>query len=112
MEYLYKTYIKTIDPENDYKVLMDNDVCSSIAIHFLIYIMSYKFLSMSLGFPDRSINISFILILIMSLGYYFRLARAKSIYNYYLKKGFNKKRSKQNAMKQINNAYFVWYFLA
>ncbi len=111
MEFLYETYIDTINPQNDYKVLNSLNVCKSIALHFLIYMVAYKFLSMSIGFQDRSINFSFILLLIMASGYYFRLARSKSLYNFYLKKGFSKKNSRNYAMKQINHAYFVWYFL-
>ena len=74
--------------------------------------VAYKLLSIVFEFKDKSSFVFILLILIMSGGYYYRLTRSKSLYEYYIDKGFNKKISKRLAMKQINNAYFTWYFLA
>ncbi len=111
MKFLYQTYLDTINPENDYSILNSERVCISIAIHLIIYMVAYKLLSVIFEFSDRSSFVFVLLILIMSSGYYYRLTRSKSLYEYYLDKGFNKKISKRLAMKQINNAYFTWYFL-
>jgi len=112
MKFLYETYLETINPQNDYKILRNENVCTSIALHLLIYMIAYKLSSMIFKFEDNSNYVFVILIIIMSSGYYLRLARSKLIYNYYIEKGFNNKVSKQLAMKQINHAYFTWYFLA
>ena len=115
MEIFYKTFIDTINPENDYTILTKEGVIISIIIHIIAYFSVYKFILILFEIQDKSIDSSkllFSLLTIMISGYIGRLSRSKSIYNYYLKKGFNKKNSKKIAMKQINNAYFTWYFLA
>ena len=115
MEIFYKTFINSINPENDYKMLINEGVIISIILHMVGYLSLYKFILFLFDIQDKSINsykLVFSLLIIMISGYIGRLSRSKSIYNYYLKKGINKKSSKKFAMKQINNAYFTWYFLA
>ena len=115
MEIFYETFINSINPENDYKMLINEGVIISIILHVIGYFSFYKFILILFNMQDKSIDSSRLvlsLLIIMISGYIGRLSRSKSIYNYYLKKGINKKSSKKFAMKQINNAYFTWYFLA
>ena len=115
MEIFYKTFIDTINPENDYTILTKEGVIISIIIHVVGYLTLYKYIVSLFNINDRlidSFSLTISLFITMILGYIGRLYRSKSIYNYYIKKGFSKKISKKFAMKQINNAYFTWYFLA
>ena len=113
MEKLYETYVTSIDPTNDYKVLLCKDIFSSIIFHVLSYFIAFKLLSLYIlpikFYSDKLLLIS--LSLIMTFGYLGRLSRSKAIYNYYLKNGYDKKQSRNLAMDQINKSYFTWYFL-
>ena len=111
MKFFYETYINTIDPKSDFKVLKSKEVYNSIIIHLILYLISYKVLIYIFDIKDNSLIVSIILLIIMSSGYYFRLARSKSIFEFHLQKGIDEEKSRELALNQINHAYFTWYFL-
>ena len=51
------------------------------------------------------------LIIIMILGYFGRLARVKSIYNYLINKGNKEEKSISISMGLLHKDYFKFYFL-
>jgi hypothetical protein len=53
-----------------------------------------------------------VLIIIMPIGYFWRLSRSKSIYNYLISTGKNQEKSRDEAMRLIEIGYFRYYFLA
>ena len=111
MSYLFETYLQTINPENDYSILNSQQVMHSIIIHLFMYVLAYNFLMNIFDLPDKTLMITISLVVIMLLGYYGRLARSKSIYNYFLNKGIKKEKSKKLAIEYMNSAYFTWYFM-
>ena len=56
-------------------------------------------------------NIMCFLVVVMSLGYVGRLARSKSIYQYYIARGFSREQSLQKAIELMHFGYYRFYFL-
>lgn len=111
MSNMFETYLQTINPENDYSVLNSAEVMQSITIHLFAYVLCYYFIMKMFDLPDKTLMITITLGVVMLLGYYGRLARSKSIYNYFLNKGESKGKSKKLAIEYMNTAYFTWYFM-
>lgn len=111
MEVFYENYLKSVDPTQSYKSLINRDIIFVIVFHVILYFIFYKFIIEFFEIKDKSNILIPTLIMIMVLGYIGRLMRSKSIFNYYIKNGNSTEKSKTMAMHQINNAYFSWYFL-
>lgn len=116
MTFLFKTYQETIDPENSYNIMFSKNVLTSIFFHVVIYFYSFVFFTkiFKISYLKESKSydtVLYSLIAIMTLGYFGRMARSKSIYNYYKEQGLSKHDSKKLAIDYINTAYFKWYFL-
>tara|TARA_B100002019_G_C20882068_1_gene409178 strand:+ start:179 stop:517 length:339 start_codon:yes stop_codon:yes gene_type:complete len=112
MKFLFDIYKETTDPLNNYNSLVSVKILTAIFIHLIVYFLAYKFLVALTNLPDHSDKVFGALIIIMILGYYFRLARSKSIYKHFISNGFDPKTARLITIKYINMAYFKWYYLA
>jgi hypothetical protein len=107
-------YFETINPKTNYNRLLSIDVLSSIIFHVIFYILIIFSISYLFNFKiDKKtyIKITIFLLIIMVLGYFGRLSRVKSIYNYFINKGFSEKDSLTSSVNILHNGYFTYYFL-
>lgn len=112
MEVFYETYLNSIDPTKNYYELFNKNIIAAISIHSLIYYSVYMLLVQLFNLEDKSDLFMKVILVVMILGYFGRLYRSKSIYNYYLKNGYDNDESKTVSINQINHAYFTWYYFA
>lgn len=112
MKFFYETYINTINPKNDYNVLLSKNVSISIMVHLILYLVSYFLITELFDLPKKFGLIVSSLTIIMVLGYYFRLKRSKSLFEFYKDVGFSDKNAMINTMNSMHHAYFTWYFMA
>lgn len=109
-----KLFFETTNPKTSYYRLISLDVVLSIIIHIIAYIAIIYLLSFIFEFKiNRNVYIKILsfLIIIMILGYFGRLTRVKSIYNYLIKKNVNEKESISISMDLLHKDYFKFYFL-
>ena len=111
MDYLFKTYMETINPQQKYSIIKSDNVIQSVLVHLVIYVAAYKSLVMLFDLPDKTTIVSISLFVIMIFGYIGRLMRSKTIYKYYLNEGKSKNESKKLTINIMNKAYFTWFFL-
>lgn len=112
MKLFFEVYKDTINPLNNYNILVSYKVLTVIFIHLIFYYSSYRFLVKLFDLPNKSDLVFGFLIIILVVGYFGRLARSKSIFRYFIEKGFDEVRSIKLTNKYMNNAYFKWYFLS
>ena len=89
-----KTFFETIDPKSDYSRLLSLDVFMSVAVHLFLYLFSLCAIICLLNLKiDKNIyyKVFGVLIIIMPIGYFWRLSRSKSIYNYLISTGKRQK---------------------
>lgn len=110
-----KTFFETIDPKSDYSRLLSLDVFMSIALHTFLYLTALCAIICLLNLKiDKKIyyKVFIFLIIIMPIGYLWRLSRSKSIYNHLINTGKNQEKSREEAMRLMEIGYFRFYFLA
>lgn len=107
----YKTFLETIDPESSYQRIVSLDVLLSVITHIVLYFLFYLLIIYFFHAPKQYVFFIQILFIIMVLGYFGRLARAKGIYEV-LKKEMSKEEARKKTIKVIHNGYFTWYFLS
>jgi uncharacterized membrane protein YqjE len=110
-----KTFFETIDPKSHYSRLLSLDVFISLALHVFLYLFTLCSIICLLNLKvDKNIyyKIFMFLVIIMPLGYLWRLSRSKSIYNYLISTGKNQEKSREEAMRLMEIGYFRFYFLA
>ena len=114
IDLLTKLFFETTYPKTSYYRLLSFDVILSIIIHILAYVIIIYFLSFIFEFKinrNTYFKITLFLIIIMILGYFGRLARVKSIYNYLINKGNKEEESIAISMDLLHKDYFKFYFL-
>lgn len=114
MESLTNTYFTTINPLLPYSQLFTKDVICSIILHTILYICLIYILDKLFKIKiskEMYCNIMCFLVVVMSLGYVGRLARSKSIYQYYIARGFSRDQSLQKAIDLMHFGYYRFYFL-
>ena len=107
-------YFETINPKSSYNRIISIDVFSSILFHVVSYILIMYTVSYLFNIKINKktyIKVVIFLLIVMILGYFGRLLRVKSIYNYFITKGHNEKESIELAMSKLHNGYFCFYFL-
>ena len=110
-----KIYFETINPSSDYSRIISKDVLVSIIFHTIAYVVTlFTFMKIFNIKLSKSIyvNVTVFLLLLMTFGYFARLSRSKSIYNYLIKNGKTEKASEEETIKLMGNGYFRFYFLA
>ena len=102
MDYFAETYDYTTNPATSYTDALKKAI-PSILFHALIYTIVGKFLMRLKILPNIANNDIFLsMIVIMTLGYYCRLNRSKSLSKVY---------DRETAKHMMDNAYMCWYFL-
>ena len=102
MDYFAETYDYTTNPETSHIDALKKAL-PSIIIHSILYTMIAKFLMKIKLLPKMADSDVFLSMLaIMSIGYYLRLSRAKSLSKIY---------DNQSVKNMMDNAYMCWYFL-
>lgn len=107
-------YFETTNPKSSYNRIVSIDVLISIIFHVIFYVLIIFFISylFNIKIPNKTyMKIVIFLLVIMILGYFGRLSRVKSIYNYFISKGHNEKESVELSMNILNTGYFTFYFL-
>ena len=108
-------FFETIDPKTDYKRLFSTDIALSILFHSILYLIILFFVA---KFANMKITnngwkrITLILLVIMTLGYFGRLYRSKSIYKSLMLEGSSENEAREKTKELMNKAYFVFYFFA
>jgi hypothetical protein len=92
-------YLRTTDPRTSYVGLLAPDVLWSVLWHSSAYTLLFAIVS---GSVHGSLAVFFGLILVMSAGYFARLARSKDIHRVL---------PRDRAQRLMDTAYFTWYFL-
>lgn len=103
----YSLFLKTTDPSTPYSSLLSIRVGVSIVFHSLLYTCVVYGLTLVFSFFKLNISLMqlfFVFVVIMSVGYVGRLARVKHV--------AERIGSKEAAMEIVRKEYFVWYFLA
>ena len=111
LEFLYKNFLKTTDPNTEYRELVSISVIFSIIINAVLYIVAYFLLTRLFNLPKKFFVFIIGLIIVMIFGYIGRLARVKSIYNALLEET-DKANAREKSMDIVRNSYFTWYFLS
>ena len=114
MESLTNTYFTTINPLLPYSQLVTKDVICSIILHTILYICVIYILDKLFKIKiskEMYCNIMCLLVVVMSLGYVGRLARSKSVYQYYIARGFSREQSFQKTIDIMHFGYYRFYFL-
>jgi hypothetical protein len=113
MNSCFETYLQTTDPETPYSELVSFDVLGSILLHCVIYLGVYKTLTLLFGVTCLKLStVAIWLCVIMTLGYFARLYRAKTIYRAFLEEGQSEKEALDNCESYMRSGYFTFYFLA
>ena len=97
-----KIYKETTDPNVGYSRLLSFDVILSIILHTIAYILIICVIAYIFNIKLKKKiyhRIVIFLIVVMTIGYPFRLMRVKSL----VKNGLSP--------NIINNGYFTWYFI-
>ncbi len=113
MNIFSKIFFETTNPLTDYNRLLKFDVIFSIVFHsisylFIIYIIS-KIFNFNLS-RDIYKNIFVFLLILMSIGYYLRLNRVKSLYKYLKENNYDNPLEKSTHI--LYKGYFRFFFLA
>ena len=114
MDNLNNIFIETTDPLANYNRLISLDVMVSIMFHTVLYLLVLK---ISIGIFKIRLsyniyyNLFFVLLSLMTFGYFARLYRAKSLYKTLLVKGYDESTSYNISLDLIHNGYFTFYFL-
>ena len=114
MGYFCKVFLDTTDPYTNYNRLLKKDVCISIITHIILYILSvyiFCFIFEIKLSKKIYVKIFITLAILMSLGYFARLTRLKTLYNCFLNQGYNQDSAYKKSIDLIRNAYFTFYFL-
>ena len=109
-----KVFFDTTNPTTSYNRLFSIDILLSIIFHTLSYVFIIYIISIIFNIKiDTNIynKVTIFLIIIMTLGYFGRLCRVKSIYNYLINNGYNEKNSITISMELLHKDYFKFYFL-
>jgi len=107
-------YFETTNPQTSYNRIISIDVFSSIIFHLIFYILIMYTLSYLFNIKINKktyVKVTIFLFIIMTLGYFGRLSRSKSIYNYFINKGHSEKESVEMTMNKLHTGYFTFYFL-
>lgn len=114
MSHFNKIFLDTTDPSSGYNRLLQTDVVASILVHLLVYIGLVYTVSSVFGtnLNDKTYKrIQKFLLVVMVLGYFGRLTRAKTLYNAFIEQGYTEDESYTKSTDLIRNAYFTFYFL-
>lgn len=109
-----KVFFDTTNPTTSYNRLFSIDILLSIVFHTLSYVLIFYIISNIFNIKnDTNLynKLTIFLIIIMTLGYFGRLCRVKSIYNYLINNGYNEKDSITISMELLHKDYFKFYFL-
>jgi hypothetical protein len=108
---LYNTFLETTDPYSPYSRIISLDVAVSIVINIILYYIAYLGLIYFFHVPKNNTMFLVIILCIMILGYFGRLARTKGIYKSLVSK-MDPELARYKASKVIRESYFTWYFLS
>jgi len=101
-------YFDTINPLQTYKRLFSLDVLFSALIHTIMYVVVIYIVVKVFKFKFNKFKELFLcLFVVMFLGYFGRLSRAKDIHKHFLKE----KDSVNKTINLMHNGYFCWFFL-
>jgi hypothetical protein len=109
MEWICRLFYDTTDPDTPYSRLVSLDVIANIILHAFIYSTFLYVVCHLFGYihvlrkPQEWIPLFIGLIVFMWIGYVGRLCRVKCL--------ARTLGSNEDAMRQLRNAYFVWYFI-
>jgi len=106
----YTTFIETVDPEASFTRIISADVLFSVLLHSFFYLIGYFFIVSFFNLPKKYILFLQVLVVVMILGYFARLIRAKDIY-YGLSKKMNPEEARKKTIEIMHLGYFKWYFL-
>ena len=107
-------FIDTTDPNTPYSRLLQLDVLSSIVFHIILYLaVLYVFgFVFNIKFSNQVyIRLTFVLLVIMILGYIGRLTRSKYLRDVFIEKGESKEDADIITKNMIRTAYYTHYFL-
>jgi len=114
MDSLHEIYMETTNPKTNYSRLLHIDIAVSILLHTIAYITMFfivtKLFKVKVS-QDIYFKLVIFLLVIMSLGYFGRLYRVKSLYASLLKRNMSEKDALESTKNMINNAYFTYYFI-
>jgi hypothetical protein len=108
---LYNTFLETTDPYSPYVRIISLDVCYCIIVNIILYYIAYLGFVYFFHLPKKPNVFLFVLLIVMILGYFGRLARTKGIYQVYSSK-MEPEVAREKAMEVIRKSYFTWYFLS
>ena len=114
MDFLSATYLKTTNPETNYRDLLSWEVLFSVLLHLALYMFGVYIFCKIFQLKLKSeiyANIFVFLVIVMVLGYFGRLMRVKSLYKAMLKNKDTKETAKKKTEETINAGYFRFYFL-
>lgn len=108
----FSTFLKTTDPYTPYSAIASKEVVASIVFHTLVYFLAYCGLVrlFRLHYCPRAVIL--FLVAVMTLGFYGRLYRVKSMFDTYLDRGLASKEAHAKATTMLRTGYFTWYFLS
>ena len=108
----FETFLKTTDPYTPYSKVMTKEVVFSILFHLTAYFMAYFGLVKLFKLPYKPKAMIIFLLVVMTLGFYGRLFRVKSMFETYKKMGMEAKEAREKASDMLRTGYFTWYFLS
>ena len=110
---LFKIYLDTTNPKTEFKRLVNVDILIAILVHLILYVAAIIVFNNVTQF-DIKVDENTVLIMfgLMCLGYFARLLRSKSIYKTFLDQKNKEKVALQKTRKLMDEAYFLWFFLA
>lgn len=110
---LHKLYLDTIDPEFEYKDLVNLKVLFSIVLHIVLYLFALFWINhiFQLNFNKETYEkVMKFLVILMIIGYPLRLYRSKTLYQLFIEKGYDAEKAKYITRKLMHNAYYTFYF--
>jgi hypothetical protein len=108
----FETFLKTTDPYTPYSNVMTKEVMFSILFHLIAYFLAYYGLVKLFKLPYKPKAMVIFLLVVMTLGFYGRLFRVKSMFETYQKMGMETKEAREKASSMLRTGYFTWYFLS
>ena len=85
----FETFLKTTDPYTPYSKVMTKEVMFSILFHLAAYFLAYFGLVKLFKLPYKPKAMVIFLLVVMTLGFYGRLFRVKSMFETYQKMGMD-----------------------